>query len=178
MKVNLFLFWLCAAASAASALDAPPGNGPAYTDFDLITARNIFNANRSRRGATGESEAKEVRVESITLVGTLSYEKGPYAFFDGSTSEYRQVLEPGKTIAGYTVASVAGDTVQLRAGERQIELHVGMQLQRENDSDWKVRAGSFVPGGGSNAAASAASSESDDSDTIKRLMQQREQELK
>ena len=29
----------------------------------------------------------------MTLVGTMTYEKGTFAFFDGSSSEYRKALK-------------------------------------------------------------------------------------
>src|SRR5262249_54409031 len=150
--------------------------------FKLIVERNIFDSNRraARRGRDGDEEAPPKRTESFTLVGTLVYEKGPYAFFDGASSDYRKVLELGKNIAGYKFKSISGDTVKLEAGTNTVELHVGMQMKREEDGEWQ-------PSGGRSAQTSSSSSSSstsgesapgDDSDIIKRLMKQREEELK
>jgi hypothetical protein len=119
-------------------------------------------------------------VDTFTLVGTLTYEKGPYAFFDGSSSEYRKVLETGKTIAGHKITAITGNTVRLALGTNAVELSVGMQMRRE-DSGWQVQGGSAVSRSviaADSITASSASASADESDIIKRLMQQREQELK
>src|ERR1051325_3802941 len=57
-----------------------------YESFRIIAQRNIFNPNRSSRasrgGENGEAR-KEVKTDWIALVGTMLYEKGELAFFDG-----------------------------------------------------------------------------------------------
>ena len=78
--------------------------------------------------------------DSFALLGTLSYDQGRYAYFDGSRSEYRAVLKPSDTIAGYTVAAVTVHNVKLKTDTNEVVLPVGMQLARENEGPWRVMA--------------------------------------
>ncbi len=112
-----------------------------YSSFQVIAERNIFNANRFGRppARTYEPPPPPARVEAFTLVGTMSYRKGPFAFFDSSSSEYRKIVPPGGSIADYKVAAIEANQVKLEANTNQVELKVGMQLQRENDGPWQVR---------------------------------------
>jgi hypothetical protein len=119
----------------------PETHGQARTEFPsfkMIADRNIFNANRSR-GRSG-SEAKPRVVESFALLGTLSYERGRIALFDGTSSDYRKDLKPGATIAGYKIADIAVNGVKLEADGKQIDLRVGSQMRREDEGEWQVAA--------------------------------------
>src|SRR5438445_33241 len=109
----LFLVAACLAARAQTT-NAPPSPLD-FQSFRLITDRNIFDPNRSPRSVTsGRTEGrKPAKTEAFSLVGTMSYEKGDFAFFDGTLSEYRKTLKPGDTIAGYKINAVAADRVQL-----------------------------------------------------------------
>jgi hypothetical protein len=154
-----------------------------FSRFNLIAERNIFNPDRAGRSSRPRAEERRARrVDTISLVGTLSYEKGPFAFFDGSDRDYQKVLPPGNEIAGFRIADINGHTVKLESGTNTITLTVGMQLRREEDQDWQVVGGDAAgpESSASNAAsgASSASSESEENDIVKRMMQQREQELK
>ncbi len=161
---------------AASVPEQKGPQRPDYAAFKVISERNIFNANRTRHSAAGD-EDKAPRVDTITLVGTMSYEKGHYAFFDGSSAEFSKVLEPGKSIAGYTVAQINHNSVALNAGTNHVELYVGMQLRREEGGDWRVTGHGLAQSRPESSTAPAAGS-ADDDDIVKKLMQQREQELK
>jgi hypothetical protein len=155
---------------------------PLPTGFDAfkpISERNIFNTTRTRRRAGGTDE-NVPRVDTITLYGTFIYDKGPFAFFTGSGSEYQQVLAAGKSIAGYTVVEVTGTGVSLSSGPNIFELRVGMQLRRVEGGPWRVAGGDATPADilGSSATAADESSGSDESNIVKQMMKQREQELK
>src|SRR5262245_49763727 len=81
-------------ASAGAGIVAPtPAAGLTLDAFRLIADRNIFNPNRSGRTPEREYTRREperrVRTESLALVGTMSYDHGLFAFFDGSNSDYR-----------------------------------------------------------------------------------------
>jgi hypothetical protein len=159
-----------------------------YSAFRMIVDRNIFDPNRypHRPGEPRLRSAPKI-VDSLTLVGTMSYERGTFAFFDGSSSEYKKALKLSDVIAGYKVTNIAPDGVTLAAGTNALELSVGMQLRREEDGAWRLteQPGSYVaaptttstnavaaaPTAGSEAASGAA-----ESDVIKRLMQKRQQE--
>jgi len=153
-----------------------------YSAFKLIVDRNIFDPNRFplRQGARPRPKS----VDSVTLVGTMTYAKGTFAFFDGTSSEYKKELKLNDVIAGYKVANIAFNGVQLAAGTNAVDLRVGMQLRREEDGPWlpSGQGGSFAvtPSSTStNTMASAspdATSDAAESDIIKKLKQKRAQE--
>lgn len=118
-------------------------NAPSRLDFSafrIIAERNIFNPNRTARST--ERPPRETRraprVESFALVGTMSYAKGAFAFFDGSSSDLRKSLSPGGTIAGYTVREIKAAGVKLEGHGSTLELPVNGQLRREDDGEWQV----------------------------------------
>lgn len=150
-----------------------------YAAFKVIIERNIFDATRSARSnRTAGEPHKPNRVDTITLVGILSYEKGPYAFFDGSSAEYKKVLEPGKSIAGYRLAEITSNAVELESGTNKVRLQIGMKMRRE-DGEWRVTESGGAPAEPETSSAGPSSdSSSEESDIVKRMMQQREQELK
>jgi hypothetical protein len=160
-----------------------------YQSFKLITDRNIFDPDRSPRSARNprSDPRRPARVESFSLVGTLSYEKGTFAFFDGSSSEYRKALKCADTIAGYKVCEITANRVKLEANGQQIELPVGAQMRRQDDDDWALSES-----GGSSAStastlasndkaesssSSTSGSDGEENDVLKRLLQKRQQEL-
>jgi hypothetical protein len=165
-------------ASAKRTVEAPGQKD--YSAFKLIAERNIFNSARASRSsrASRSDERKPNHVDTLTLVGTIAYEKGPFAFFDGSSSDFKKVLEPGKSIAGYKIAEITGSMVKLEAGTNQVILNVGMQMRREEEGEWRVIGGSPTSSKPAEASASASSSADDEDLIVKRMMQQREQELK
>ena len=112
--------WLALVLGGATGLGAAakPTDDPgaiSYSAFKLIAERNIFDPNRSVR-APRPVAVKAPRVESFGLTGTLSSEKGAYAFFDGTSSAYRKVLKPEGTIAGYMVTAVGPGGRRQEAG--------------------------------------------------------------
>jgi hypothetical protein len=163
-------------------------NGPAsldYSAFKVIVDRNIFDPTRYPHipGAPVVT-SKPKSFDSLKLVGIISYEKGTFAFFDGTSSEYTKVLKLTDSIAGYKVTNIAPNAVKLVSGTNEVELSVGAQLRREENGPWLLASqptsyaatpGSISTSGASAAGADAASSGAD-SDIIKRLMQKREKE--
>src|SRR5437588_6858973 len=111
-----------------------------YSSFKIITDRNIFNAKRSSiyKPPTPGATIPAARIESFALLGTMSYEKGPFAFFDGTSSDYRKVIKADDTIAGFKVVDVQPAYVKLTSGTNQMLLLVGKQLQRENGGPWQI----------------------------------------
>lgn len=150
---------------------AQPSNGAAQLDFSsfkIIIERNIFNPNRSARSVrSGRRESRKLaRTESFSLIGTMSYEKGLFAFFDGTRSEYRMVLKPEDAIAGYKVANITPNHVKLASGTNELEMRVGMQLRREEGGEWLLTARTEPPGSSPGQTTVASSrSETDVTDT-------------
>ena len=164
----------------------PQPTAPAVADFSafkIISERNIFDPNRSPRRAGGPAR-RDRTVESVTLVGIMSYGKGDFAFFNGTSSEHKKVLKASDTIAGYKLASIGANSVRLSAGEKEVELKIGSQLRREEEGEWTVstqaEAYAATPAASSASASkpaeAGAASNGADSEVLKRLMQRREQE--
>lgn len=168
---------------------------PAYPTFRLISERNIFDPNRSMRSArAGQTAAeRQVSIESFALVGTfLSEERGSFAFFEGTRAEYRKVLKPADTIAGYTIADITPKNIKLEADGQVVELPVGMQMKRQDQGEWQVAARAETPASSSRPTPSSekpvptektdtgsdATAGGKENDVLKRLMRKREQEIK
>jgi hypothetical protein len=143
-------------ASASQMVAAESTNAPAkaptqltFDSFRPVSDRNIFNPNRyarsSGRTTRSTSSTPASRVESISLVGVIAYEKGYFAFFDGTRSDYQQSLQTGGTIGQYHVARVTSDMVQLTAGTNTYDLKVGMQMRREDEGDWFLSESGEAP---------------------------------
>jgi hypothetical protein len=170
--------------------------GPAdYAQFSrFITERNIFDPGRYAHSSTGASSYRPKVPRSapaFTLVGTMHYEKGMFAFFDGNNSDLRKVLyeSDSNSIAGYTVAEISLSGVKLQTADKKQTVRLGIgDMMRQEGSAWRLadsgEAFESAPDSATAAessspdAGSAPSSASAPNDILKKLMQQREKELK
>ena len=109
-----------------------------FKAFQLITERNIFDMTRT--GAhIRTSPVYRPKVDDFTLVGTMSYEKGVFAFFDGSSSEYRQQCKTNGTIAGYKVMAIGSDYAELQSTNgKVVKMLVGTTIRREDKGPWSA----------------------------------------
>lgn len=182
--------------ASSSARSATTNSAPArvdYSTFRIVSERNIFNANRTARGvpAPPRETRRPVRVETVALVGTLEDERGPVAFFDGSSEEFRKAVKPSATLGGWKLASVTLRGVRLTDGTNQFDLKVGTSLRREDEGEWKLTSGTEVAsasGGsswsrdrGSSRAASASSPadsapSGDAAEILRKMMERRAKE--
>lgn len=163
-------------------------SGPTYDSFQVVTRNNIFDPNRTHYVAR-ERRPQPKPVNRFSLVGTMSYPKGKFAFFDSPNADYKKVLEPGGSIAGYTVKDVTNDKITLAMNGNDIEMKVGSQMTKsEGESNWHLsgRAEQQPENTDTNESADAATQDSsaaptgatpEMSDRLKQLMKQREQEL-
>ena len=135
---------VCSQNSHAQSTNAP--TKLTYDSFRTIGDRNIFNPNRYARGSgrtnTRASSTPASRVESFSLVGLMAYEKGWFAFFDGTKSDYKHVLQADGVIGEYKVVLVTADAVKITAGTNTHDLKVGMQMRREDEGEWFLSDGS------------------------------------
>ena len=117
----------------------------------------------------------------------MSYEKGIFAFFDGSSSAFRKALKQEDSIAGYRLAGIEPNAVKLANGTNEVELKVGMQLRREDQGSWVASAqpqtytaSSSTPGNATSGSTGSTQSDSGssaaESDVLKRLRERREKE--
>jgi len=170
-----------------------------YAYFKVVNDRNIFNParqpNRPDRPVSREVK-RTPKVDAFSLVGTLRYEKGDLAFFDGSNSDYRKAHKAGEAIAGFKVLTISDAAVRIEAKGKITELKIGSQMRREDEGEWEFAIGPYAGGitssGGSGSSDSASSSGSSGASTassgsggggsadeiLKRLLQKREQEMK
>ena len=168
-----------------------PTSAVSFEAFKVVAQRNIFNPNRYAGRTGGPRNPRQIaRAPGFGLVGTMIYEKGAFAFFDGSDAQYKKVLKPSDTIADYRVAEIAPSYVKLETGGNQITLQVGMQM-KELDGKWELAEGTESLGRSSDNSSGASASETtteagpetssgggSSADAIlRRLMQQREKEL-
>jgi hypothetical protein len=173
-----------------------PTNYSAFSGF--IAVRNIFNPNRFAL-FSGPAQIITTRVRQsgpeFSLVGTMRYEKGTFAFFDGNNYSYRKVLYQSDTnsIAGYTVAQITATGVQLQTADkkRTLQMKIG-DVMRQNNGVWQLSQGELSTFMDTEAAdnapaatGSASTTESsstpgaaiEGNDILKRLMEQRQKQL-
>jgi len=147
--------WTLAALAVAGSLPAQaqatnPAGPADFSNFKIISDRNVFDPNRRPRMVSGPAPTI---VDSFSLAGTMSCGKGLFAVFDGSSPDYHKVLAPGSGIAGYIVKEIRQEGVKLSSGTNELELSVGMQMRRNEDGRWSV--GEPLESSGGSAASSS-----------------------
>lgn len=141
-----FLLALSLTRSPAQSTNAPTRLD--YDSFRLISDRNIFNPDRVARGSsrtTPRSSTPAAHVESFTLVGLMAYEKGVFAFFDGTSSSYKKAVEMDGEIGDFKVAEVTPEEAKLVSGTNGFTLRVGLQMRREDGGSWFVAEANQAP---------------------------------
>jgi hypothetical protein len=150
------------AAASRPPSDPPRVESPAQeseeTAFNIIREQNIFNANRSGGKVVLPSQ-RPARIEYFTLVGTMAYDKGVFAFFEGSSSEFTKVMKASGVIAGHKLVDIYANSVKIEADGQEIELPVGSQMRREDEGTWHL-ADTGSRGGGSDDTPSRNGSSS------------------
>jgi hypothetical protein len=203
MKPTRYKKWAVLALALANGfIAAAQSNGvPGPQDYarfsSFITDRNIFDPGRFSH-TPGVRRFVPTRINrsapAFSLVGTMSYEKGMFAFFDGNNYALRKVLyqSDSNSIAGFTVAEITLTGVKLQTADKKqtVQLKIGDTMRQEGSS-WQLagQGGLFSGASAGDSAAPAADNSSPDAsaapspalegnDVLKKLMQQREQELK
>ena len=204
MKPSLFKAFLvltgCLTGAGAFAQSNHVPGPQEYSGFSqFITDRNIFDPNRQPHyTGSGYRRPRPISkgMPTIQFVGTMSYNKGLFAFFSGNSSDLSEVSQVGSKVAGYTITEITPDFVALESADKKEEpkLKVGNGFQEENgkwvlaDANAMASAESASSSSGSNSSTSTGSTGSTSStptpppstgeqnDVLKRLMQQREKE--
>lgn len=155
--------WSATAQRNRSFGSAPTVPGPNdYTQFaQFITTRNIFNPQRYaiRIGQPPPQSTTPRYAPTFTLVGTMNYEKGMFAFFDGNQNELRKVLYTSDTngIAGYVLTNISSASVVLLAPDKQetVQMKIGDSMQKDG-SIWRLAmTGRNAFSGGGNSRLSS-----------------------
>ena len=125
--------------NTAARTNAPaPAVAPARPDFSafkMVVDRNIFDP--SRFPQSNGSRTRRA-TDYFEFVGTMSYEKGTFAVFNGSSSEYKKVVKLADTIADYKVTNIAPDYVSLTDSTNEVKLAMNAQMRRSLDGEWFV----------------------------------------
>jgi hypothetical protein len=191
--------WLAGATVGLAQSNGVPGPQD-YSAFSrFITDRNIFDPSRQPHfTSSGRNTNRRHRAASppdLQLVGTMSYAKGLFAFFNSSNPDLKKALQAGDKIADYTVAEISPGLVRLESANKkeQFALRVGDGLRQENGRWVRADAGASTapaaPAAGNEPDATDAGSTenagstpatppsvSQPNDVLKRLMELREKE--
>ncbi len=154
-----------------------------FKSYSIVISRNIFSATKAPPPT--RSEVRRVpQIDMISLVGTMSSDKGQLAFFDGTASSFRTAVKLTNVVAGLTVSAITPEQVTLTGNGQTFLLRVGSQLRREDQGDWKAtdetlptESASSSSEGSTSEQGSAVAAPGEDGDVLKRLMQKREQDL-
>jgi hypothetical protein len=168
--------------SSSSRRSTPPAPAPGdYENFRIIAERNIFNPNRiGRVREGGEPTSRGPQEDVFTLVGTLETEKGIVAFFDSPDSALRKAVREGQSVGGFSVKHISASTVELAGEKQSFNLNVAQRLRRIEQGEWKVSnvepppVAAAAPDPSSAPAAIPANA----SEVLRRLMEQRQKQLK
>ena len=197
---NPGLMLLAVALAGAVGASAQTNSGtPAASDYAalsrFVTDRNIFDPGRQPHSASLNKRTQRVTrthstsAPAFTFVGTMSYEKGLFAFFSGNSDDLKKVLPASGAIAGHTVVEMAPGLVTLESDDKKerVRLRVGDVMRQENGKwEWSgagvaplaesVNATESAGAAGANNPPAAPSPALGQNDVLKRLMEKRAKE--
>jgi hypothetical protein len=185
--VQWLVLFILTAGFFANAQSTNDSSTTDFSSFQPIVDRNIFNPNRYPRSGR-VSRRRDNGAPTFSLAGTMSYRKGMFAFFSGTSSDYQKALQEGGTIAGYTVAKITFDGVQLQLNGKVTDMKVGSAMRQEGGSWELTQPGEWTPSSGTDTSSENQNTNETPpvslpasgamSDVLKRLMERRQQELK
>jgi len=163
---------------------------PTFDSFNAIQRNNIFDPNRRPWIRPSDIGGRaRTPIDAFALKGTMSYAKGKFAFFDGTSDQYNKVLAVGGNIAGYTVKEIEQNYVTLAANGKDFQMPVGRQVRKQS-GNWQMgrpieatndeaSADETTDGAtASDPSAPPPAANAQMSEVLKRLMAAKEQELK
>jgi hypothetical protein len=162
---------------------------PTFESFSAIQRNNIFDPNRRPWFPRQSDNLRRPAIDAFALKGTMSYAKGKFAFFDGTSEQYNKVLAVGGNIAGYTVKEIEQNYVTLAANGKDFQMPVGRQVRKQS-GNWQMgrpieatndEASADETTDATNAndpSAPPAAANAQMAEVLKRLMAAKEQELK
>jgi hypothetical protein len=209
MKSIYAKIYLLAALVGAGGFSATAQTNSSSADTDyaqfsrFVSDRNIFDPNRVPHSPRTTSTRTRTRTTTrsraggltgIALVGTLSYEKGWFAFFNAGDSDNKKVLAPGGEVGGNQVKEISAITVTLVGDDKkEFTMKIGDQLHQDG-ARWKLSENSSDSGSAvatseptpvaegesssstPEAAAAAPAANLEGNDILKRLMEKRAKE--
>ncbi len=196
---RIILILALALAGGPGAPAQSSNNIPGATDYAgfsrFVTERNVFDPNRqphyssTRIRPRTTTRTHSPSTPAFTLVGTMIYGKGLFAFFNGNNADLKKVLPVSEKIADYTVTQITPGRVTLESADKKqkLDLKVG-DVVRQEGGKWELSGSGELPAGtsspapettgssGSESPAAAPSSALGQNDILKRLMELRKKE--
>jgi hypothetical protein len=184
--VRWLVLFILAAGFFANAQSTNDSSTTDFSSFQVVVDRNIFNPDRFPR--SGRVRHRDNGAPTFSLAGTMSYRKGMFAFFNGTSPDYQKAIQEGGTIAGYTVAKITFDGVLLQLNGIKIDMKVGSAMRQESGSWELTQPGEWTPSSGTDTSSENQNTSETPplnlppsgatSDVLKRLMERRQQEIK
>lgn len=161
-------------AAPAAAPATPAGND--FDAFQIVTERNIFNPNRVPRPRGNDVEPP--RIDTVTLVGVLQSDTGVIAFFNSPDRSLTTTLREGETIGGLPLSRILPNGVELMQEGQRLTLRVNQQMRRVNGGAWNVIPRDIGRGDMARADPNLPVIPPGASEVLRRLMEQRQKQLK
>jgi hypothetical protein len=163
-----------AAQSRRAAAAERAAGGPAFSDYQLIFQRNIFDARRRAPSARrSDAPPAEPVYRSIQLVGVLVGDEESTAFFTGDDRTHTGPRRQGERIAEATIEAVTTTGITVTLNGRRQEWAVGSPMRRIGDGEWYLPAP--PPAGASDSVLNDPAAEAA---LLERLRQRRAQETR
>jgi hypothetical protein len=177
------------ASSSGAATESVAGAGAAqsqdrWATYNIILQRNIFSRQRIPPRPAGEAEAQAVAPDPETyfvLRGVVQQNNEFIAFIEDTQSGRVLQLRRNDSVARGVIKSLNLDSVEYQFDDKTTTVQMGSDLQggrgaviTDEMSDWPQTS---VPAAQPGGTAPPQTPSSDESDIIKRLMEQRRQQL-
>ena len=170
-KIVLLAAFAFAGILSARAQSNNASGDPDYSKFaGFITDRNIFDPNRYPHDRSSgykpyKKKSRPNGPQGVTLVGTMAYEKGNFAFFNAGDSDLKKVVSSGGDIADYTVKDISATSVTLIGKDKKESvMKIGDQMYQEGGV-WKLNANTDSSTAGEPPASTATDNSSSATDS-------------
>jgi hypothetical protein len=164
-------FLMLAGALVIAQEPRPKSSGRSYSDYSIITQRNIFSSSRRApvAGTRSVSTSTTPSIETITLVGVVLRDTGNVAIFASAISDESGARKQDETVAGYAITDITTSQVNLTRDSKTLEWTVGGILRRIDGGDWYMPQ---APGAATDITADPAA----EAAILKRMRARRAQE--
>lgn len=136
--------------------------------FRILYQNNVFDPNRRPyRPPEPQRERPVIRtpeINSFSLNGIMNYDGKSLAIFNGSSSSYSGIKNPGDKVGDFTLSKVLIDSVILVSDSSEDEknlnfdLKIGEAYSREDEGPWKKGTASVSSGSSRRSFSSSRSS--------------------
>lgn len=161
-----------------------------FDAFRLVRTRNVFDPDRRATRVEApptRSGPAPVRMNSISVTGTMVADGKALVFFSGSLPEYSKVIPVGGMIADFKVTGITSAQVELDRAGKQIVVGVGKQVPLEGSTAAIAPPGSPAPDAPAGApspeaaapaeAKPASPSADEPNEVLRRMMERRQKEM-